>query len=90
MDEARDRIKWLDKHHDKERAVKLLVGARADKKRELIDQNSVDALPLVPKRELGNEGKGNRPTPHTGFFVALDFPAFAEVGEDVVVGLGVA
>jgi hypothetical protein len=48
MDEARDWNKRLEKHlgasGNNSRAVKLLVGAKVDKKRGLIDQNSIDAL----------------------------------------------
>ena len=44
MDEARDWNKRLEKHLGKDRAVKLLVGAKVDEKRDLIDQNSIDAL----------------------------------------------
>jgi small GTP-binding protein len=44
MDEARDWNKRLEKHLGKDRAVKLLVGAKVDKRRNLIDQNSIDAL----------------------------------------------
>lgn len=39
MDEARDWNKRLEKHLGKDRAVKLLVGAKVDRKRDLIDQN---------------------------------------------------
>ncbi len=44
LDEARDWNKRLEKHLDKDRSVKLLIGAKVDKKRDLIDQNSIDAL----------------------------------------------
>ena len=44
MDEARDWNKRLEKHLSSGRAVKLLVGAKVDKKRNLIDQNSIEAL----------------------------------------------
>lgn len=44
LDEARDWNKRLEKQLGKDRAVKLLIGAKVDKKRDLIDQNSIDAL----------------------------------------------
>lgn len=44
IDEARDWNKRLEIHLGKDRAVKLLVGAKVDKKRDLIDRNSIDAL----------------------------------------------
>ncbi len=49
MDEARDWKKRLEKPLGKDRAVKLLVGAKVDKKRDLIDQKGIDAL----SRECG-------------------------------------
>ncbi len=44
LDEARDWNKRLEKYLGEDRSVKLLVGAKVDQKRELIDQNSIDAL----------------------------------------------
>ena len=44
MEEARDWNKRLEKHLGKERAVKLLVGAKVDRKSKLIDLNSIEAL----------------------------------------------
>ncbi len=46
LDEARDWNKRLEKHLGKDRAVKLLVGAKVDdaRKKKLIDQNGIDGL----------------------------------------------
>ena len=44
MDEARDWNKRLEKHLVKDRAVKLLVGAKVDRKSDLIDHNRIAAL----------------------------------------------
>ncbi len=44
MDEARDWNKRLEYHLGKDQRVKLLVGTKVEKKRDLIDQNSIDAL----------------------------------------------
>ena len=46
LDEARDWNKRLEKHLGKDRAVKLLVGAKVDdaRKRKLIDRSSLDDL----------------------------------------------
>ena len=44
MDESREWNKRLEKHLGKDRAVKLLVGAKVDRKRDLIDLNSIDVL----------------------------------------------
>jgi small GTP-binding protein len=44
LDEARDWNKRLEKHIGKDKAVKILVGAKVDKKRDLIDRNSIGAL----------------------------------------------
>lgn len=44
LDESRDWNRRLEKHLGKDRAVKLLVGAKVDRKRNLIDQNSIEAL----------------------------------------------
>ena len=46
LDEARDWNKRLEKHLGKDRAVKLLVGAKVDdaRKKKLIDQHGIDGL----------------------------------------------
>ena len=44
MDEARVWNKHLEKHLGKDKAVKLLVGAKVDRKSKLIDTNSINAL----------------------------------------------
>jgi len=49
MDEARDWNKRLEKHLDKDKAVKLLVGAKVDRKSKLIDLNAIETL----KEECG-------------------------------------
>jgi len=49
MDEARDWNKRLEKHLGKDGAVKLLVGAKVDRKSKLIDVNAIEEL----KQECG-------------------------------------
>ena len=44
MDEARDWNKRLEKHLGTDKAVKLLVGAKVDRKSKLIDLNAIEAL----------------------------------------------
>lgn len=49
LEEARDWNKQLEKHLGKDKAVKLLVGAKVDRKSKLIDLNAIEAL----KKECG-------------------------------------